>query len=69
MGYKVIDSQQISQMTRSGRLTTIYRVSIQTDRGSTGDIDISEADWAPEKLGKLLAAFSDKLDLAFTLKA
>jgi len=67
MPYTVTDTQQIRQMTRGGTLQTVYRVSITTDRNASGDIDIAERDWNPEKLAELLGSFADRLDMAFII--
>jgi len=67
MSYTVTDTQQIRQMTRGGALQTVYRVSITTDRNASGDIDVAERDWNPEKLTEILNDFSDRLDMAFII--
>lgn len=67
MGYKVTDTQQIRQMSRGGTMQTVYRVSIQTDTGASGDIDIPEREWTKDKLGQTLTEFANTLDMAFNL--
>jgi len=63
----VTDTQQVRQMTRGGTIQTVYRVSITTDRNASGDIDVAERDWNPEKLAEILGEFADRLDMAFIL--
>ena len=67
MPYTVTDTQQVRQMTRGGTIQTVYRVSITTDRNASGDIDVAERDWNPEKLAEILGEFADRLDMAFIL--
>jgi hypothetical protein len=65
--YEIVSSQQVQAMTKAGTTQTFYRVSIRTERGSTGDLDVAERDWNAEKLRELLDVFAEKLDLAFML--
>ena len=65
--YKVIESRQISKLGPTGSTVSEYRVWIQTERGSTGSIDVSAADWKAEKLKTILTDFATDLDLAFNL--
>lgn len=68
MGYKVTDTQKITTMTNAGSIVSYYRVWLVTDRGATGQVDVSPDDWNDKALPPILKAESDKLDLAFTLK-
>ena len=65
--YTVLDSRQIQRLTPAGGNQSVYRVWIQTSRGSTGNIDISVDDWTAEKLRPILEEFANTLDLPFTL--
>ena len=65
--YKVIESRQIQRLVPTGSSVSVYRVWIQTEHGSTGSLDVEQADWTAEKLPGLLVTFAAKLDLAFTL--
>ena len=65
--YKVLDSRQIQRMTPAGGTVSVYRVWIETGRGSTGNIDVDMDDWTKEKLKPILEAFALELDLAFDL--
>ena len=65
--YKVIESRQISKLGPTGSAVSEYRVWIQTERGSTGSIDVAVADWKLDPLKEILTVFADELDLAFTL--
>ena len=65
--YKVTDSRQIQTLGPSGVSVSQYRVWIQTERGSTGSIDVVLADWDKTKLQAILTEFADELDLAFNL--
>lgn len=65
--YKVLESKQIKKLGPTGSSVAVYRVWIQTDRGSTGAADVDAADWTAEKLRPILEAFAADLDLAFTL--
>jgi len=65
--YKVIESRQIQKLGPTGSSVSMYRVWIQTERGSTGAADIDGADWTAEKLKPILDRFAADLDLAFTL--
>lgn len=66
--YKVLDSRQIQRMTPAGGTQFVYRVWIETSRGSTGNIDVAAEDWTTEKLKPILELFADNLDLAFNIK-
>jgi len=68
MTYKVTDTQRITTMTPAGGVVMFYRVWIVTDRGATGQVDVSVDDWNDKALPPILKAESDKLDLAFHLK-
>ena len=65
--YTVIESRQIAKLGPTGNSVSEYRVWIQTERGSTGSIDVSAADWKADKLKELLTDFATDLDLAFNL--
>jgi len=65
--YKVLESKQIQKLGPTGSSVSMYRVWIQTARGSTGAADIEDADWTAEKLKPILERFAADLDLAFTL--
>jgi len=67
--YEVLSSQQFQQMTRGGTFRTVYRVSIRTVNGSTGEIDIQEKDWNADRIRELLDEFAATLDLPFTVMA
>jgi hypothetical protein len=67
MPYTVTDTQQVKSMTRGGTLVTNYRVSIQTENGATGDIDIAAKDWNPDRIKEILDEFATSLDFAFSL--
>lgn len=66
-GYKVVDSREMSTMTQTGTERKFYRVWIQTDRGSTGHIDVPLSDWSEATLPGIMQAKADELDLAFRL--
>jgi len=65
--YKVIESRQIQKLGPTGSSVSQYRVWIQTERGSTGSVDVNAADWTADRLREILAKFAADLDLAFTL--
>ena len=65
--YKVLESKQIQKLGPTGSSVAVYRVWIQTDRGSTGAVDIDAGDWTADKLKEILGNFAADLDLAFTL--
>ena len=66
-GYKVTDSRELSGMTQAGGEHKYYRVWLQTDKGSTGHVDVEVSDWNKEKLASILEEKAKVLDLAFTL--
>lgn len=65
--YKVLESRQIQKLGPTGTSVSVYRVWIQTERGSTGSIDVDAADWTADKLKPILEGLATDLDLAFTL--
>ena len=65
--YKVLDSRQIQRMTPAGGSQSVYRVWIETNHGSTGNIDVDMGDWTADKLKPILEGFASQLDLAFNL--
>ena len=65
--YKVLESKQVQKLGPTGSSVAMYRVWIQTERGSTGAADIDGADWTAEKLKPILERCATDLDLAFTL--
>lgn len=67
LGYKVTDSRELSGMTQAGGEHKFHRVWLQTDKGSTGHVDVEIADWTKEKLAPILEAKAKELDLAFDL--
>uniref|UniRef100_A0A6M3LND7 Uncharacterized protein n=1 Tax=viral metagenome TaxID=1070528 RepID=A0A6M3LND7_9ZZZZ len=67
MGYKVTDTQRMTNMTPAGGTVTTYRVWIVTDRGATGQVDVPVDAWNEKDLPVLLKAEAAKLDLAFTV--
>lgn len=66
-GYQVTDTREISSMTQAGSERIFNRVWIQTDRGSTGHVDVDPGDWNPPALKIILEAKAKDLDLAFGL--
>ena len=66
-GYKVTDSRELSGMTQAGGEHKYYRVWLQTDKGSTGHVDVELEDWSKAKLVPILEAKAKELDLAFDL--
>lgn len=67
MGFKVTDTQEISQMTRAGSEIKVNRVWIVTDRGSSGYVDVPLDKWNANDLPGILKTKADELDLAFSL--
>lgn len=67
LGFRVTDTRQIDTLTPAGTTTTIYRVWLVTDRGATGSLDVSMADWKTETLAPILAKKAQELDLAFAM--
>jgi len=65
MPYQVTDTQEFSTITRGGRETKTYRVWIVTDKGASGYVDVSERNWKPDKLKKVLEEKAKSLDMAF----
>ena len=65
--FKVTDTKEISTMTQAGTTQIVYRIWIVTERGATGTLDVSQADWTPEKVAQLLLDKVQSLDLAFML--
>jgi hypothetical protein len=65
--YTVTDTQQISSMTPGGATITMYRVWLQTARGSRGRVDVPEDKWNREQVAEILSAEAEKLDLALDL--
>ena len=68
MGFKVTDTQRITTMTPAGGALMYYRVWLVTDRGATGQVDVSVDEWNDKTLPDILKAEAAKLDLAFNLK-
>ena len=56
--YKVIESRQIQKLGPTGASVSEYRVWIQTERGSTGSVDVSVTDWKADKLREILLTFA-----------
>lgn len=65
--YSITDTRQIDSLTQAGNTVTLYRVWLVTDRGATGTVDVPKSSWTPDKLGEILQARADELDLAFTV--
>ena len=66
-GYKVTDTQEISQMTRAGSEVKVNRVWLVTDHGSSGYVDVPLDKWNKDDLPGILQAKADELDLAFVI--
>ena len=66
-GYRVVDTRETQQMTEAGRVVKAFQVWLITDKGATGTLEVPASDWEAEKLGALLAAKAEELDLAFAL--
>lgn len=67
MSYRVTDTKETTTMTQAGSTVAMYRVWLVTDRGATGQVDVPKASWSKEKLGPILDAKAEELDLAFVL--
>lgn len=67
MGFRVTDTQEISQMTRAGTEIKVNRVWIVTSLGATGYVDVPLDKWTKESLPGILQEKADSLDLAFSI--
>lgn len=66
-GYTVTDTRQVKTLTPAGTMREVYRVWISTDRGSSGSVDVSPADWEATRLTEVLEDLAQRLDLAFAV--
>ena len=65
--YTVTATEQQERFGANGKPKTIYVVYLTTDRGVSGSLEVSKADWNAETLPGLLQAKADELDLAMVL--
>ena len=68
MGFKVTDTQKITTMTPAGNTATYYRVWLITDKGASGQVDVSTDIWNEKDLPGFLRDQAAQLDLDFNLK-
>lgn len=66
--YTVTDTREVSTLTQAGTERKSYRVWLQTERGSSGSVDIPADKWTPESVKEILQAKATDLDLAFALE-
>jgi len=65
--YEVTHTDERQSFGPNNQPKMVYVVYITTDRGVSGTLEVSKADWDTEKLRELLQARADELDLALTL--
>jgi len=66
-GYEITDTKEVQTITPGGGKKKMFRVWLRTERGSTGSVDVEQADWTADKLPTILQTKAANLDLAFTL--
>lgn len=69
MGYKVQDTREMSKMSPAGHAKKVYRVWLVTDKGASGQIDVTADEWNKDDLPAILSAKAHELDLAFLVSA
>lgn len=67
MAFKVVASQKQDRLGPTGGRRVIYVVWLETERGSTGSIEIDSDDFHSDRLKILLEAEAADLDRPFTV--
>ena len=65
--YTVLSVDKRERYGPAGKRATIFIVHIRTARGSTGSIEIAEADFETEKVKAALDELYEKLEMPFGL--
>jgi len=65
--YDVLSVDKRQRFGPAGKRATIFIVHIRTARGSTGSIEIAEADFETEKVRVVLDELCEKLEMPFGL--
>lgn len=65
--YDVLSVDKRQRFGPAGKRATIFIVHIRTARGSTGSVEIPEADFETEKVRTALDELYEKLELPFEL--
>jgi hypothetical protein len=65
--YEVTGTDERQTYGPNNKPKTVYIVYLTTDRGVSGTLEVSKADWNAETLPGLLQDKADELDLALTL--
>lgn len=60
--YHDVDIVERTEITKEGRIEKRYRVSAETKSGVSFTLDVKEADFSKEKLGKLLNDEARKIE-------
>jgi len=67
--FRVTATREISTLNDANAMMSVYRVSLVTESGATGTVDVPKAQWKPETVARILAEKAEELDLAFALAA
>lgn len=65
--FKVVSVSKQQRLRPDGGTTTVYIAWIETSRGATGSVEVSEVIWESDDLKAHLEAEAAKLDKAFDL--
>lgn len=65
--YTVTDVDERRRFSTGGKQITFYDIQIRTARGSTGSVQIDQADYEKEKVRSILDALYERLEMPFAL--
>lgn len=65
--FKVVSVSKQQRLRPDGGTTTVYVAWLETSRGATGSVEVSEVIWESDDLKAHLEAEAAKLDRAFDL--
>ena len=63
----ITEVKEFTEITPAGSTKRFYRVWFVTERGSTGSVDIPEADWRPDRAKEIVRERAERLDMLYEL--
>lgn len=66
-GFEVLSVDKQDRLSPNGRVSIVYRVWIETDKGANGAVELTEVQYKSDDLKSILAQEAADLDRAFDL--
>lgn len=65
--YKVVGVREVKRLIGAGKISKFYEITIETDRGAVGTVEVPERDYSKSKVKELLQLKASELNMPFEL--